>query len=139
MIRIDQLPFIPNLPYATYSLGELSLAKDNIEAVNKASEGIWVVSFLDTPLLVVGVIGNSLLNPPRLWFLLCENFITERVTMHLRALRNALDYLDEIYPSLVTYVEKDWAKGVKFAKFCGFRPSGREVVVYGRTLLVMER
>lgn len=139
MIRIEKIGFIPKLEYTTYSWTELALVKDKLKDVEKAAQGIWIVSEEDVPLMVVGVTKSSLLHPPRLWFLLCENFLGPCVVMYLRGLRNALTYLDSLFPKIVTYVEKDWEKGQKFAKFCGFKPTGTELRMYGRNLMLMER
>ena len=85
MIQIEKIGFIPKLNYTKYSMMELALAKSHLESVQKASAGIWVVMNDDVPLLVVGIIGSGLLNPPRLWFLLCDNFC-DRVVLHLRGI-----------------------------------------------------
>ena len=113
-------------------------AREN-EAMREALAEADVVSPDGTPLMVVGVTKSSLLQPPRLWFLLCENFLGPCVVMYLRGLRNALIHLDQLFPKIVTYVEKDWAKGQKFAKFCGFKPTKTELEMYGRKLVLMER
>ena len=82
MIQIEKIGFIPKLNYTKYSMMELALAKSHLESVQKTSAGIWVVMNDGVPLLVVGIIGSGLLNPPRLWFLLCDNFC-DRVVLHL--------------------------------------------------------
>ena len=139
MIRIEKVKFIPKLAYTTYSWTELALVKDKLKEIERDAQGIWIISEEDTPLMVVGVTKSSLLQPPRLWFLLCENFLGPCVVMYLRGLRNALIHLDRLFPKIVTYVEKDWAKGQKFAKFCGFKPTKTELEMYGRKLVLMER
>lgn len=139
MIQIEKIGFIPKLEYSTYSWTELALAKAKLAEIERSAEGIWVVSEDETPLVVVGVSRQGLLQPPRLWFLLCENFLGPCIFMHLRGLRRALSYLDSLYPRIVTYVEKDWERGMKFAKFCGFKSKDETLVLYGRTLTLMER
>lgn len=74
MIQINQLTFVPELAYGDYAWKELQLSAKQIRAVERASDGIWVVSD-DQPLVVAGVIKQSLLGTPRLWFLLCQHFI----------------------------------------------------------------
>lgn len=138
MIRIEKIAFIPKLEYTKYSMMELALAKDHLEYIQKNSRGMWVILNDETPLLVAGVMGSGLLNPPRLWFLLCDNF-RDRVVLHLRGMKEVLKYLDDVYPRVETLVEKDWAPGLKFAKFCGFHQTKAEIEIYGRRLVVMER
>lgn len=138
MIQINQLTFVPELAYGDYAWKELQLSAKQIRAVERASDGIWVVSD-DQPLVVAGVIKQSLLGTPRLWFLLCQHFIDSRVNFHLKALRMTVDLLAMRYPRMETYVEKDWRTGERFAKFCGFRNTERLTKVYDRDFYVWER
>lgn len=138
MIRIDQLDFVPNLPYGEYAAEELEMSKGQIKAVERASDGVWVVS--DTaPLVVAGVIRQSLVGTPRLWFLLCEGFINGSLKDNLRTLRTTLDMLMQRYPKVETYVEQDWQMGEHFARFAMFRKTERLAEVYGRPFCVWER
>lgn len=138
MIQIEQVPFIPKLAYGDYAWKELQLNADAIATVQNASEGIWVVS-ADVPLLVVGVIRNTFLSKPRLWFLLCHGFAERRVNYHLRALKMGLQELDAVYPNLETFVEEGWVTGERFARFCGFRKADKTVEVYGKPFKVWEK
>lgn len=139
MIQINQLTFVPDLAYGEYAWKELQMSAKQIKAVERASDGIWVVSDEGNPLLVAGVIKQSLLGTPRLWFLLCQPFIDSKVNFHLRSLRLVVDLLAQRYRRMETYVEKDWRTGERFAKFVGFRNTERLTQVYDRDFNVWER
>lgn len=138
MIQIEQVPYIPKLNYGDYAWKELRAAPEAIETVARASEGIWVVT-LEEPVLVIGVIKNSLLSRPRLWFLLCRAFTETKVNYHLRALKLCLKTLDQHYPELETFVEEGWETGEKFARFCGFQPTMLRAEMYGKTFKVWRK
>lgn len=138
MITIEQLPFIPKLDYASYSLSELRFARRMLRDIEKAAGGIWVVQHNSTPIVVVGVQKTALLAPTRLWFLMCSA-MEDRVVWHLRALKKAVEELDYRFDGLETLVEKGWGVGIRFANFCGFKETARTVDILGRTFTIMER
>lgn len=138
MITIEELNFIPKLPYSRYSAAELRLAKNMLPEIERSSQGIWVVQQDSDPLFVVGVQQPTFLGPVRLWFLLCTSMET-RVVWRLRAVKEVVGELDRRFVRLETLVERNWRTGERFAQFCGFKKTDKTVDIMGRTFVVMER
>lgn len=139
MIRISLRQTVPELEYVEYSANEFAKAKPMLKEIEKASEGIWLLSNDANPLMVVGVIRQSFLSRPRLWFLLCRDFTCANVNYNLRGLKAMLQELDKRYPVTETLVEDGWERGFRFARFCGFVPFEQQVTVFGTTYRVMRR
>lgn len=138
MTQIEQVPFIPKLEYSDYAWKELRMHAGAIAAVNIQSEGIWVVS-AEEPIMVCGVIRESMISKPRFWFLLCRAFTERKINFHLRALKSCSQVLSEEYPGLETYVEDGWKTGERFANFCGFRKTERVVMFDDKAFKVWEK
>lgn len=139
MIEIKHLDFIPDLSYTDYSRKELLTVGAVVREIEKASTDIWVVLNDNIPLLVGGIIPQSLVCTPRLWFLLCKEFTTGNVNWNLRALKQLMKVLDEKHGRVETLVEDGWEQGRKFATFCGFRLTNRTYELDNKTYVVMER
>lgn len=139
MIQINQLDRIPIFDYSDYAAQELRDMRNEIVAVQNKSEGIWTVDVDGRSILVAGIIRHSLLNPPRLWVLVTRAFAESNVIWHLRALRKVLVELDLRYQIVQTLVQADWKRGIKFARFCGFRVVETITDTDGKKYLVMER
>lgn len=139
MITIKHLEFIPDLNYTDYSKRELLTVGAAVRAIEAASTDIWVVLNDNVPLLVGGIIPQSLICHPRLWFLLCKGFASDNVIWKLRALKNLMQVLDEKHGRTETLVEDNWEQGLKFATFLGYRLTDRTYELNGINYVVMER
>ena len=139
MIQLEKVDRIPQIDLAKYSAMEFEQMRGKMEQIERASEGIWVVTANDAVIIVAGIIRYSLLCPPRLWFMMGREFSSTKVIWHLRILRELLGELDMRYNEVQTFVEEDWAVGMKFAKFCGFTQTGKITDIDGKRYAVMER
>lgn len=112
MIQIDQIDFIPKLPYTTRAVEELTV--DSYGAL-EGSDEIYVAREYSTPLFCCGVYRASFVSNPYLWLLPCEA-LTWR---HLRELQ--ILFKDLAPPALWAMV-KDDPSIRKFAQFFGMAP-----------------
>jgi len=138
MIQIKAVDFIPQLSYAKYSKREVLLGAASLGDIQRASEGIWVVTFDDIPVLVVGVIRSSLLSVPRLWLLVCSTLTDGKVSYNLRMIKKLMEVVPMYYPKLETLVENGWGVGERFAKFAGFKKTEQRTELFGREFKVWE-
>lgn len=138
MIQIKQLQFIPSLDYTKYAETELLLGAVFLRDIERRSEGIWVVMIDEEPAMVVGVIRYSLVNPPRLWVIVCSSFTNNRVSYKLRMLKYVMQEAALRYANLETLVESGWETGERFARFAGFRQTKNSVFLMDKTYTVWE-
>ena len=90
----------------------------------------WLVVENGTPLAVAGVSRQSLLGrPPEFWML-----NTVRIELrHLRAFTGFMAQLQELYPLLWAVIDVTSDHAQKFARFYGFRDTGKTTVRAGHT------
>jgi len=138
MIQLNRRTEIPNIRFAEYSFAEYKKAESQIASIEQISEDIWSLDSNGDPLLVAGIIRPSLLARPRLWFLLALSFM-DNTSWHLRLLREMTKELDKRYGTVETSVQADWDVGLRFARFCGFRPTGQLYSFNDVTYMVLER
>lgn len=125
MIQIEETREIKVKELAKYARFEWEKAGPLAQIVVAESEKVWAL--IDKrPILYVGVVRESLLATPRLWFFLCKGFRKR----HLRAVRRAVAHLWEAFPRIDTYVEERWPEGCRFAEFMGFRRTKRTEGAY---------
>jgi len=128
MIQIDQVNFIPNLPYAKSSLVELT--RHSYDDLSKSDE-IYVAREGSTPLFCIGIYRATLTSQPYVWLLACEALSWK----HMRELRICFK---ELAPSAMWALVKDEPSIRKFAQFFGMRQV--KVNQVGQdTYLMMER
>ena len=131
MIQIKELTEVPpnlEVELAEYSREELARGGDMFkDLIFNASEKAWLLHDKGRLLCVAGVIRESLVSVPHLWFLLGAGF-TKNDLRHCRAL---MKILLSIYPHVEVCVEDSWRRGEKFAIFCGFRRTERYSEILG--------
>lgn len=71
-------------------------------------------------LLIAGISHNSFTSVPELWILMCKGFC-KQLRRNVKYVRMLLDQLLAEYPRLEVRVNKDFAAGMKFARFMGFK------------------
>lgn len=137
MIRSEQVKEIPHAVVETlapYSAREFSEAGEWVTRIINTSEDIRIFYDDERPLLVVGIIKTSLLGTPYLWFLLCNNFNPR----YLRQARKWVYKAVRRYFGLQTQIEDEFATGVKFAEFFGFRKTPIVNEILGHRYYVYE-
>lgn len=128
MIQIDQVNFIPQLPYTKISFMELTDA--NFNNLSKSDE-IYVARDGSTPLFCIGVYHATLTSTPYIWLLACEALSWK----HLRELKICFK---ELAPAAMWALVKDEPSIRKFAQFFGMVPV-KTTQVGEDNYLMMER
>lgn len=78
---------------------------------------------------VFGIFQSSAFSAPTFWFLLAKDFNARR---HVRACRYFVDMMKAGREHVTTAVETDYKVGHKFARLCGFAPTGVELSFEGK-------
>jgi hypothetical protein len=117
---------LPKLNWTDNSLYEITEAGGD-ELLARSS-----VAFQITNVLVVGLIYDTLTNPPWLWFAL-SNDITFRDLIDFRRLK------EHIPQGTLTAVAQDFAIAQRFAEFYGFEKTGGVTDFKGRKFFIYRR
>jgi len=139
MIQVREIARIPELDYADYSRSELTMLEGALEQITLASDAIWAISDENDTLLIAGVINQTLLTYPRIWFLLSRSLVETKINYHLRLLAKLANELDARFEHVETLVQADWQRGLRFARFCGFRPTQLTLEINKIHYRVLER
>lgn len=137
MIRSEHVIEFPTglIPHLTdYSRREVEASLPYIQAIIEKTPDARVFYDDDQPLLAVGVIRNSLMQLPYLWFLLCTGIRHSH-------LRNAKRYMRESIKEnvgLQTMIEDSFTDGKRFAEFIGFHPTSLIGIIAGRQYTIYE-
>jgi len=123
MIRVE-----PDFEYAKiqfsnlseYSFGEICAPEFNLSALMQITDRRWMVSENEQPLFYLGVVHMSLLgSPPEVWILVTRNLHSKvKVLIQLKTL---FEVLQKMYKTLHVRILKNYSKGIRFAKFFGFK------------------
>lgn len=131
MIQIEPFKMIPENfvdSLAEYSAEEVHTGEGFLDLVLSSSEAAWIVREDGKILMAAGIVRESFVARPFLWFLLGKDFHR----FHLRKCRQMMQVLLERYPEVEVAVEDSWRRGEKFALFCGFRRTEVQKDVMGK-------
>ncbi len=131
---ITELP--PDADFAPLAVKEFLSTEPPIHDLAMLdSEVVYEVCDLDEVLFVLGVKKTSVLaERHELWFLMCTPFL-RNIVGYLRATRELLRQLREIFPKLHVQVAKGEARAERFARFFGFQYH-HEAKIAGETFRV---
>lgn len=136
-IRLEHIKSLPRalaLQLAPYSAEEYRAAEEfGIDPVGSADFAVAIYQD-EVPIMALITSRPTFLSPVYLQFMLCEGF-SPWVARGLAPLWRGFRYKN---PVIETAVEKTLRTHCKFAKFFGFRPSGRTFDFLGREYEVYE-
>jgi hypothetical protein len=129
--EVDRIPDMVLLPYSNVEFKEVPEAAR--DAMVRASDKVWQVAYDGKVLMVLGVMSPALIGaPPELWLLVSAAF-NKNLTKNLRHVRGRVDELLSYFPHLRVRIEDDFTEGQRFARFFGFRDTGRLSQVLDKT------
>lgn len=142
MIKIRSIDFIPTDVrdcMDTYARYELEIVQEHLDAVLKASRGVWVVYDDAVPLFVIGLIETSVLGTgAEVWFLGCTG--AKRCSLRvLRLLEKGTRRMVRKYAGLKVCIEVGFDKGERLVRWLGFRPTLKQDNMFGKDLTVFEK
>ena len=133
MIQIDEIRQLPrDIKLAGSAVQEAVLAGENITLLEKHSTAMWKVSLSGEPILICGVVQESLLSDVFFWFMMCEGF-TRKLKTSIRSCRDLVLELKERFPRLVTSVNVEDVAAHRFAKALRWKPEPTTYELMGTT------
>jgi hypothetical protein len=103
----------------TYAAREVRLAEDHCDKLVSTSLAVWELEVDGVFIGYSGITCESLLADKIFWCL----FGVEHTKPVIKAYKVFSVLLHAYYPNVITYVEKGWTVGERFAQFCGFVPT----------------
>jgi hypothetical protein len=137
MIRIEEIRHLPEelvQQLSEYAKGEWEIAAGFAQVVFEKSEHVWYATADDRPLLVCGVIRQSLMGACRFWFLLFR----EVKKVEFKRVKMALPTVFKRCARVETWIEDSYEPGRRFARFFDFEPSETHITAFGREYTVYE-
>lgn len=111
-----------------YAAGEIAVAPNNLRVVEESSTVLWELYNDEKFLGYAGITRPNFLVPGVFWLI----GTSYRTKSDIAVFKEFAKDLQTFHSDVVTYVEKDWKMGERFAAFCGFVPESKEYTEYGR-------
>jgi len=111
-----------------YAAQETAVSPANLKYVENNATVIWELSNRNKFLGYAGILRPNLLGDGIFWML----GTTYEVKSHISVFKYFAHLLRSQYSNIITYVEKDWKPGERFAVFCGFTQTEEELHGYNR-------
>lgn len=134
-IQIERINRIPKLNWSANTAAQVEEVFKVEQSIMQRSQEVYLLrDSTGRPLMIVGLLQQSLITGWQIWTMVCEGNLTKTV----RTLRKMLHILVGQLGHVMISVDKAFKPGLRFAEFLGFRFGSEVDSIDGKTYCFYE-